>query len=1022
MDSEDDFDWEEVPVPEHEQHIEITLQPSQKLESPSKKRTTGISYAERLLRIDCHKIHTIALLANARIRNKWLNDPLLHARLLSLTPMHLQNAFAMIHKSRIPDQNKRGRMFETAVQNLADWWTSSFFDVLLEGHIRNRTYNDVQSRLIAKNLVPPTPASVDEPGDATSSTPSSESIVIARFLTSNVEPLDIETIQELLDDEGETIKSPKSLMKHALMRCASRDTSAQLFTALCRALNVPTRLVVSLQSVPWQSSIGKPKPKYQRKATRKGKESQVEIEDEDDMEEVDIPATRSTPVSSTSFLKGRSGGRELELGLEDGNRPDGSSVQSKSEKAKGKEKAKPPIRLRKQKTKSYHGNLDNPSRVEELPNPLLTPPVFWTEVFSRPDGRWLPVDPIRGFVNKRKLFDPTPSALAPPLSGGGSTSVRSNVRQENRMMYVLAFEEDGYARDVTRRYALEYSAKVAKAQAGGGGKGRQLWWARVVQGISRPYRLHRDDVEDEELEVAQLMEGMPTTLAGFKDHPLYVLTRHLKQNQVIHPPPPETHELGKFRGEPVYPRGAVVSLKTAETWMRTEGRTVKTGCQPLKMIKLRASTVSKIREVEVLREAGSGEGGSGGGEAMQGLYARSQTEPFVPDPVVDGIVPKNNFGNIDLYVPSMLPQGASHVPFKGVAKIAKRLGFDYAEAVTGFEFKRRRAFPVIEGIVITEENESALLEAYWESKKAAEVKARAKREDQAIKRWMRLIQGLRIRQRLLDQYTNKPAESEGQPEKRGVDEEGEAHVEEKAEPEASTSEGDGFLIGADDVVQAYSLPKYRHLNLPLIPIPSEQKQRVVDNDSTEVPGHTVPEYVTYDIQPMTEMGDNFAVPIPSAIIPMTMQELAEAAAKKQSAEQGINNSGTIEDIQAANTGVVEQTASTSRSRKPSRQSTSSTDAKPRKRTAPATKSRGSAKPRTAAGRSRSPGKRRRSSEDNDKRITSDESNPKGDDFESDYDHKDDVLHPRKRKRVLAGTPVPTRVLRPRRSKTQAHLG
>ena len=116
----------------------------------------------------------------------------------------------------------------------------------------------------------------------------------------------------------------------------------------------------------------------------------------------------------------------------------------------------------------------------------------------------------------------------------------------------------------------------------------------------------------------------------------YALERHLKQNEVIYPPPPETVELGKFRGEPVYPRGAVVPLKTAETWMRTEGRTIKSGSQPLKMIKLRASTVGKMREVEVLREASSGGGdAAAASEVMQGLYARSQTERFVPDPVID---------------------------------------------------------------------------------------------------------------------------------------------------------------------------------------------------------------------------------------------------------------------------------------------------------------------------------------------------------------------------------------------------
>lgn len=36
MDSDEDFDWEEVQVPEHEQHIEITLQLNRKAEAPSK--------------------------------------------------------------------------------------------------------------------------------------------------------------------------------------------------------------------------------------------------------------------------------------------------------------------------------------------------------------------------------------------------------------------------------------------------------------------------------------------------------------------------------------------------------------------------------------------------------------------------------------------------------------------------------------------------------------------------------------------------------------------------------------------------------------------------------------------------------------------------------------------------------------------------------------------------------------------------------------------------------------------------
>ena len=103
---------------------------------------------------------------------------------------------------------------------------------------------------------------------------------------------------------------------------------------------------------------------------------------------------------------------------------------------------------------------------ERTPDPTETAPVFWTEVFSRADARWIPVDPVRVIVNRRKAFDPTPNPNAEATKGRSSRPLRV----ENRMVYVLAFEEDGYARDVTPRYAREYGAKVAKVQQGGKGR------------------------------------------------------------------------------------------------------------------------------------------------------------------------------------------------------------------------------------------------------------------------------------------------------------------------------------------------------------------------------------------------------------------------------------------------------------------------------------------------------------------------------------------------------------------------
>lgn len=33
---------------------------------------------------------------------------------------------------------------------------------------------------------------------------------------------------------------------------------------------------------------------------------------------------------------------------------------------------------------------------------------------------------------------------------------------------------------------------------------------------------NRDDIEDEEFELNQVIEGMPTSVVGFKDHPVWV--------------------------------------------------------------------------------------------------------------------------------------------------------------------------------------------------------------------------------------------------------------------------------------------------------------------------------------------------------------------------------------------------------------------------------------------------------------------------------------------------------------------
>ncbi|KAG1728498.1 Rad4-domain-containing protein [Suillus paluster] len=816
--SEEDFEWEEVDVPQqiHETYPELELQ----LEGPAPRANIEITLHSgtkkddsKLLRT--HKVHTVCLLANARVRNKWLNDELLHARLLSLTPLHLQNGFALIHKSRVPDQNKRGRLFEAAVTRLVEWWTSTFFSVLPTGHIKNRTFDQNKRDLALR-------------GNA--------------------------IFDDKESDDVERIRSPNSLMKHALMQSGSRDTSAQLFTALCRALEIPARLVVSLQSIPWQSGVGKSRfktsvkdrPPPGQKGKQRARDSDVLSQDSD------FEGAKTTDPQPQA---------EMEANLGD---PSSGGTPARSQ-MKGKGKARPVIRLRKTRNFSESRGSTHLGP-KAAPDPTTTPPVFWTEVFSRADGRWLPIDPIRGFVNKRQVFDPS-----------AENAFRNVVPQENRMIYVVALEEDGFGRDVTARYAKDYTAKVAKVQGVGIGR-RKEWWDGIVRLVTRPYRLQRDDTEDTELYNHQLTEGMPTTLAGFKGHPLYVLSRHLKREEVIDPPV----ELGKFRGEPVYPRSSVISLKTAENWMR-QGRVVREGNQPMKMVKQRAVTIGRKREMEVaLEKARTDAHGGDGQEDMQGLYARSQTELYQPKPVVDGKVPKNDFGNIDLYVPSMLPEGSVHIPFKGVAKVAKRLGFDYAEAVTGFEFRKRRAIPIIEGIVVAEENETIIVEAYLEAENDAEEKARVKRLDQVHKRWIRLVQGLRIRDRLRKQYASDQGDATAQ---HWLDTQ-------NAEAHEGEEQPGGYLTTADDVVRPFHLPKNQHAVLPSSLLSSTtggdcaEIDEAVPEHSGAAVSYTHPRDSPLHFAEDVEMGEA-STEVPSRrsnAVPKSMRELAEDDLRRQASE------------------------------------------------------------------------------------------------------------------------------------------
>ncbi|OXG22454.1 xeroderma pigmentosum group C-complementing protein [Cryptococcus neoformans Tu259-1] len=659
------------------------------------KRKKPLTARDRALRLEVHKVHVVALLASASVRNKWCNNSLLKARLLSLLPHPLQAAFN-IPPSRFPDRAQRSRLFFEALQSLVSWWSQTFFDVSDYAlGLRTRPWDEVQG-IIESTSKAHTPFSLPSSGHGDGEKSNKSASKGKGKAAANEELSD----QLAFGSGAERLRSVNSLMKKALQQEGSRDVSAQLFVALARACGLGVRLVTSLQAVPWRAEKVTTKKKAigagkggRTLASRQGLGDGDEDDDEDEMEEVPIPNDEEKSVTPEA------GSRRLK---------DSADLYRLR-------KYKPPARKLGTPTKS------KPKASQSLAD---QPPVFWAEVFNRSDQRWIPVDPVRGIIRKKLGYEP-------PTDSGPV-----------RMLYVVAFEEDGYARDVTLRYTKNFYAKTSKLRVPTKPNEPQ-WWSDIVMGfLRRPHHLNRDDMEDAELEMSQMTEGMPMHMSGFKDHPIYVLERHLKRDQVLN----TTNPVGRFRGEAVYRRSSVQNCKTAESWMRS-GRKIKEGQEPLKWVKQRAVTLQKRRAQELAKQEGE--------EVTQGLYAEWQTEIYRPPPIKDGIIPRNSFGNIDLYVPTMLPLGAVHLPYKGIAKVAKDLGVSYAEACTGFEFKKQRAVPIIKGIVVATEKEQEVLDAYEESTIAAEERERMKREDRALKRWAKLVNGLRLRLRLQQEYGSK---------------------------------------------------------------------------------------------------------------------------------------------------------------------------------------------------------------------------------------------------------------------------
>ncbi|KXJ68158.1 hypothetical protein RP20_CCG005379 [Aedes albopictus] len=329
---------------------------------------------------------------------------------------------------------------------------------------------------------------------------------------------------------------------------------------------------------------------------------------------------------------------------------------------------------------------------------------FWIEFYSDKDKRWITVDLFTGKIN---CVDYLARHATSPIS------------------YVFGFDNRGHIKDVTPRYVQHWNnvSRMLRVEP--------KWLEKALKPFQAK-KTAREKLEDEELNKIHIDKPLPTTIAECKNHPLYVLKRHLLKFEALYPA--DVPSLGFVRGEAIYARECLFVLQTREKWYK-QGRVVKPFETAYKVVK--CWRYDKLNNEWL-------------GNQPCDIFGVWQTEEYDPPTAENGLVPRNEYGNVELFTPKMLPKKTVHL--QRLNRVCRRLGIDCAPALTGFEKARMRMVPVYDGFVVCEEFATKVVEEWYKEMEEEDRREQEKFEKRVYGNWKRLIKGLLVRRKLQNKY------------------------------------------------------------------------------------------------------------------------------------------------------------------------------------------------------------------------------------------------------------------------------
>ncbi|XP_050085964.1 DNA repair protein complementing XP-C cells homolog [Anopheles aquasalis] len=331
---------------------------------------------------------------------------------------------------------------------------------------------------------------------------------------------------------------------------------------------------------------------------------------------------------------------------------------------------------------------------------------LWIEFYCEKAQRWITFDTFSGRADCKDYI----VRIAP-----------------NPISYVFAWDNEGYLKDVTARYVQNWNTACRMLRA------EQPWLDRTLAPFIGP-KTERDVAEDNELNKLDADKPLPKTIGELKNHPLYALRRHLLKFEALYPQEPQP--LGFIRSEAIYPRECVHTLQTREKWYK-QGRVVRAFETAYKVVKCWKYDRPNNNWLK---------------DQPCDLFGHWQTDEYDPPTAENGVVPRNEYGNVELFTEKMLPKGTVHLKLPGLNKVCKRLQIDCAPALTGFDMAKMRVVPVYDGFVVCEEFAEKAVEEWYKDMEEEERREQEKLEKRVYGNWKRLIKGLLVRRKLQNKY------------------------------------------------------------------------------------------------------------------------------------------------------------------------------------------------------------------------------------------------------------------------------